>query len=129
MLIADLANSGSMPVLERALSFAAARQRSLVHNIANIDTPDFRMQDVSLKDFRASLREAVEARREGRVAGGGVEATTAKDSGNILYHDRNNRSVEGLMQDLAENALAYRLTTDLIRRETDILRTAISQRV
>lgn len=127
MLIADLANSGSMGVLSEALSFASARQRVLVHNIANLDTPDFRMQELSLTDFRESLRDAVRARREGREPQPPMKP--ARRPENILYHDRNNRSVESLMRDLAENSLAYRLTTDLIRRENDLLRTAISQRV
>jgi hypothetical protein len=34
-----------------------------------------------------------------------------------------------MMQDLAENSLAYKAAVDLTRRENDLLRSAISQRV
>jgi hypothetical protein len=33
------------------------------------------------------------------------------------------------MQDLAENGMAFRVASDLLRREMDVLRVAISQRV
>jgi flagellar basal-body rod protein FlgB len=145
MLISDLASAGALPVLEASYRFAAARHRVLVHNIANLDTPDFRPLDVSVTDFQAALSRAVEQRRaRGPGAGpltlqptreleptpdGGLRVTPKSPSGGVLYHDRNNRDLERMMQDLAENVMAFRLAGDLIRRESDLLRVAISQRV
>jgi flagellar basal-body rod protein FlgB len=146
MLIQDLENSGSLPVLSKMLQFSAQRQRLLAHNIANMETPDFRPLDVSVSDFRKNLAKAVDGRR---AQTGGMqgdlqiedsrEVTNSPDgtvtlhprtpSGNILYHDRNNRDLERMMQDLAENGLAYKTTVDLMRRENDLLRSAIAQRV
>lgn len=146
MLIGDLASSGALPVLGEVYAFAGQRQRVLAHNIANIDTPGFLPLDVSVEGFRASLAKAVEERR-GRtggqrgelrmrdskevehVGGGGMALNPRTPSGNVLYHDRSNRDLERMMQGLAENTLAFRLAGDLIRRENDLLRTAISQRV
>jgi flagellar basal-body rod protein FlgB len=146
MIISDLSNAGSLPVLGRMLSFAGQRQRLLAHNIANLDTPDYRPMDVSVTGFQAALAKAVDDRRRAgggmqgdlppidtsevhEVNGGGLALDPRTPSGNILYHDRNNRDLERMMQDLAENTLVFRLTSDLIRRENDLLRTAISQRV
>jgi flagellar basal-body rod protein FlgB len=150
-MIRDLANSGAMPVLDRMIRFTAQRQQLIAHNIANLDTPDFRQMDASPASFQAALRKAVEDRRAGKQAGAesaGMNQLNVRDmkevrfgrdgsmtlrpgspSGNVLYHDRNNRDLEGLMQDLAENGVAFRMATDLMRRENDLLRTAISQRV
>ncbi|MFN5945575.1 MAG: flagellar basal body rod protein FlgB [Phycisphaerae bacterium] len=145
-MIADLAHAGATPVLEQMMRFTAQRQRLLAHNVANIDTPDFVPLDVSPRSFQAALRDAVEARRaSGRLDGGEVATFTTREierteagdlrlrpgtaSGNVLYHDRNNRDFEGLMQDLAENGMAFRVASDLLRREMDVLRVAISQRV
>lgn len=150
-MIRDLANSGAMPVLDRMIRFTAQRQQLIAHNVANLDTPDFRQVDVSPASFQAALRKAVEDRREGKARGAesaGLGSLNMRDSkevrfgrdgsmtlrpgtpsGNVLYHDRNNRDLEGLMQDLAENGVAFRLATDLMRRENEMLRTAISQRV
>jgi flagellar basal-body rod protein FlgB len=146
MLIQDLESAGSLPVLGKMLQFAAQRQKLLANNIANMETPDYRPVDVSVKDFQKSLAKAVQQRR-GETGGeqgelpvedskevvnardGGLELKPKTASGNILYHDRNNRDIERMMQDLAENGLTYKATVDLIRRQNDILRAAISQRV
>jgi len=150
LLIQELANAGALPVLEKSLRFAAARQRILVHNIANSDTPDYRPLELSVDGFQSELRRAIAARdregSEGRGAGpdralefqrtreldvledGSITARPRTPSGNILYHDRNNRDTERMMQDLAENNLAYRTTVELMRRENDTLRIAITQR-
>ena len=144
MLIQDLENSGSLPVLGKMLQFASQRQKLLVNNIANMETPDYRPLNVSVTDFQKSLAKAVEKRRdqtgglqgdlnvEGTKeitdAGGTLTLHPRTPSGNILYHDRNNRDLERMMQDLAENGLNYKMTVDLMRRENDLLRSAITQR-
>jgi flagellar basal-body rod protein FlgB len=148
MLFDDLANAGSAPVLERMLRFAGARQRLLAHDIANIDTPMFTPLDVSPRGFQQSLAAAVAKRRESghseagelnveetaEVAFGGSDGSQISlkprtPSGNIMYHDRNNRDLERLMQSVAENQLMFKTASDLLKRQHDLLRTAISQRV
>lgn len=148
LIFNDLANAGAAPVLEQVLRFAGARQRLLAHNIANIDTPDFRPVDVSPAAFREQLDRAVRKRREerggqsgelefedteevsfARGVSGSLTLKPASPSRNVLYHDRNNRDLERLMQSVSENQLMYRTAADLLRRENDLLRSAISQRV
>jgi flagellar basal-body rod protein FlgB len=148
-VIEGLSNSGALPVLEKVLQFAAQRQKLLAHNVANIETPDFRPMDVSVGDFQKILARAVEAKRAGAQttninqgplpfpgsrevavgADGRLTLNPRTSSGNVLRHDRNNSDLERMMQDLAENGLMFKATVDLIRRENDLLRTAISQRV
>ena len=50
-------------------------------------------------------------------------------SGNILFHDKNNRDLERTMQSLVENASMFRVATDLFRNRTTLLRDAIAERV
>jgi flagellar basal body rod protein FlgB len=50
------------------------------------------------------------------------------DGQGILYHDRNNRDMERLMQNLAENGLQFRFATDVLRQQGELLRAAIAQR-
>jgi flagellar basal-body rod protein FlgB len=145
MRISELANAGASPVLRQMFLFTSQRQRLLAHNVANLDTPDFRPMDVSPRNFQQELRRAVEERRE--RTGGESGSLNVRDTdevdfgdrrirfkpetsrGGVLYHDRNNRDLERLMQDMAENQLMYRATLDLMRRQSDLTRTAISQRV
>ncbi|HYE62890.1 MAG TPA: hypothetical protein VD997_12915 [Phycisphaerales bacterium] len=147
-MIDGLHNAGALPVLEKVLQFSGQRQKLLAHHAANIDTPDFRPLDVSVTSFQHALARAVKERREATDGStdqaplefqgtrevqvgrdGRLTLTPRTPTGNILYHDRNNRDVERLMQGIAENGLMYKATVDLIRREHDLLRTAISQRV
>lgn len=145
-MLGDLTNSGSLPALEQLLRFSGARQRLLAHNIANIDTPDFIPMDVSPRRFAAELRGALDRQNaatkgtepdplvpdysEVMIGPNGVWSLTPQTpSGNIMYHDRNNRDLERMMQALAENQLVYRTASDLIKRENDLLRSAISGRV
>lgn len=138
-----LDSSGTMQVLETSLRFAAQRQRLIAHNIANVTTPHFQVRDVSVEGFREALARAVEDRRRAgggplelkgsgevvRRADGGLELRPRSGRGGVLFHDRNNRDLERLMQDLAENAAAFRVSLELLRSRVDVLRTAISQRV
>jgi flagellar basal-body rod protein FlgB len=149
-MFADLANSGPMPVLSAMMRFTGQRQKLIANNIANLDTPFYQQQDVAPGAFQSALAAAVDRRRSvgredaslGEVEGKGFllapggqltldplrAARGNVASRGVAYHDRNNRDMEGLMQDLAENALAFRLASDLYRKHNDILRVAITQR-
>ncbi len=146
MIIQDLINADEIPSLAMSLRFSAQRQRLIAHNIANISTPDYRPLNVSVEGFRRSLAEAIDARRSQgagaradlpwrdtrevkRLEDGSVRLNPQQPSDNILFHDRNNRDLERLMQDLVENAAAHRVSADLLRSRFDLIRTAIAGRV
>jgi flagellar basal-body rod protein FlgB len=146
MIIQDLATSGSLPTLELMMRFAGQRQAILAHNIANIDTPGFRHLDVSPRAFQATLRDAIDERRRqtggehgelrwsesrelARGRGGELTLVPRTPSAGVLYHDRNNRDLERLMQDLTENTAAFRVASDLMRSKVSSLRDALAERV
>ncbi|MFK7758782.1 MAG: flagellar basal body rod protein FlgB [Phycisphaerales bacterium] len=147
MLIRDLSTSGAMPAAEMLMKFAGQRQRILAHNVANIDTPNFQMKDVDPRGFQSMLGDAIDQRREktggafghlewnqtreirktGRSTDFRLEPSSS--GGGILHHDRNNRDLERIMQDMVENATAYRVASDLLRSQRNQLQNAIAQRV
>ncbi len=145
MLIDELSNSGAIPTLETMVRFSGARQRIIAHNIANLDTPDFRPSDVSPTEFQKALGKAVDARRQSTgeagtlpfhgtdqvkvAADGTMMFTPSTSSGNILFHDRNNRDLEGLMAQQAENVGVFRTSIELLRSRYGIVQAAISERV
>ncbi len=144
MFIRDLVTADELPALEQSLRFSAQRQRVIAHNIANIDTPGFQPLEVSVGGFRESLAKAVEARQE-RWGGhrgelewsetrelrknvrGQLEITPSGHGDNILFHDRNNRSLERLMQQLQENTAEFTTTTELLRAKMSLLRSAVEE--
>lgn len=148
-MLTDLTNSGAIPTLSAALRFASERQKLIAHNIANAETPNFIQRNVPVAEFQRALSEAVENRRRqtGGEAGsielrnsGSIETkadgtidlrperSSASSQGGVLFHDRNNRDLERLMQDSVENAAFYRMNVDLLRTRFDILKSAIAQR-
>ncbi len=145
MSLVALTNSGPLPTLELTMRFAGARQRLLAHNVANISTPDFRPMDVNPAEFQKRLADAVDDRRR-RSGGRGelefeggpqikvgprnqMQLRPETPSGNILFHDRNNRDVERMMQDLTENAAAYRVAVDLMTHYNRQIHAALGERV
>ncbi|NJL31574.1 MAG: hypothetical protein HC898_08055 [Phycisphaerales bacterium] len=144
-MIEGLTTSGAMPVLQRLVQFTQARHQVLVNNIANLSTPYFKPHDLSVDSFQATLREAIEQRRrtpnstgsslnmddnrEMRFTSGGIEVNPDYANNNILFHDQNNRDLERLMQNLAENTIVHRTSMELLRSEVITLQTAIRERV
>lgn len=145
MLIDDVTSSGALPALEMMMKFAGARNRVLAHNIANLDTPNFRPMDVSVGGFQAQLGKAIQERRSrtggmhgqlsvdgtkevGIEAGGEVRLNPRTPSGNILFHDRNNRDLERTVQSLAENVQVFRVSSDLLRTKYETLKLAMGER-
>ena len=54
-MIDGLNNSGSLPVMQKVVQFAAGRHSLIADNVANISTPGFRPVDVSLEEFQSAL--------------------------------------------------------------------------
>src|SRR3954454_21649596 len=100
MFIDRLLNDGNAPVIEASARFAAARHRLLAENIANVDTPGYVQRDLSPAEFQAMLSERLDERTRSAPAPIGSDDLTAKiqtPPAGILFHDRNNRSMEQLM--------------------------------
>jgi flagellar basal body rod protein FlgB len=48
---------------------------------------------------------------------------------NLLFHDRNDRNLERIMQDVSENLLAFQAATQLLRNRFRMIEMAISERI
>jgi len=144
-MINGMFDSGAMPTLERMIQFTGRRHQYIAHNIANISTPYFKPIDLDPKAFQHQLAGAIERRRhtgnpqrgdlelrstrQVRVRGKSLEFLPAETNDGILFHDRNNRSLEHIMQDLVENTTAHRMSIELLKSEFDLLETAIRERL
>jgi len=146
MFIDQLTNADALPALGAMAQFAARRQTLIQHNIANASTPNFQHKDVSIAGFQKSLRSAVDDRRArfgghrgelnvedtrevkwDRRGGGRLHLHPGTSSGNILFHDRNNRDLERMMQDLVENVAVFRVATELMKAHVGLLSSAIRE--
>lgn len=141
-MIDGFLGSSTLPTLERSLQYMSARHRLLAGNIANIETPGFRPVDVKPAAFQGALREALEAGRQdesGSLEFDESAPVVFNESGaqlrpevlaeNIMFHDGNDRSMERLMQRVHENVYAFRMASQLLRNQFDLLNTAIRERM
>ncbi len=140
MFLGEITNRGNIPVLAKLMAFAEARQKVLADNIANIDTPGYKVKNLDPKVFQAALGQAIDERgsdpRKPLVLPrteqfyedefGHLVVTPVEDPAqNILFHDRTNASIETLMSQVAENVMTYSLMSQLLKNSFDGLKTAI----
>jgi len=116
--------------LEHWLDVAAFRHNVIVANMANVDTPGYKTQDV---DFRAALSDALEAGPGGAAIGGPEVQTTASHPvaravpGLLERPDGNNVSLECESLLLAENQLQYRIGIELLKGQMHQIQSAIKE--
>lgn len=144
-MIDGLNNSGSLPVMQKVVQFAAGRHSLIADNVANISTPGFRPMDVSLDEFQSTLEDAIDGRRDrGQERFGALDVNSTSTiefmngeialhpvpmAENLMFQDGNDRSLEKLMQGLVENFLTYRTAVELMNNQFDMLDTAIRERI
>jgi flagellar basal-body rod protein FlgB len=108
--------------LERALSGASLRQRTLSENLANANVPGYQRRDV---DFQGALQRAM---------GGGTEALertgfSAEQTGEgAVRPDGGSVDPDREATLLAQNALEYEAIAAVVKGRSAILRTAIGGR-
>jgi flagellar basal-body rod protein FlgB len=131
-------SSTTIPILEKVVGFTEARHNVLAGNIANLDTPGYRAQDLSPVRFKNQLKEAIETRREhaARAAGdGSISASDDEDPlasvrepmKSLLYHDDSDNDLERQVAELTKNQMQYNLAVTLMTNQFRLLQAAISE--
>jgi flagellar basal-body rod protein FlgB len=143
-MIAGILSNPTIRMLEQTVSFTEQRHATLVSDIANADVPGYVQRDMSVADFQGSLRAAVKREREslndeyepaeeGSVSfepgGSGVGATAVEMPNSVPFHDRGVRSMEYIMSQMADNAMAHNIAAQLLRDRYSLMAKAISMKV
>ncbi len=126
MWLENMFNNSSIATIDKLIQFTEKRQQILAHNIANIDTPGYKIRDLNLQKFQNDLRNAIENRKF--KASISQKAKIDYDQ-YLLFHDKNNRSIEKLVTSATKNALLHNVAVELLRSQYAILGKAISLRV
>ncbi|GFI68399.1 flagellar basal body rod protein FlgB [Lachnospiraceae bacterium] len=109
-------------VLNKAADAAWQRNDILANNIANVDTPGYKRQDVDFQSqFRRALGnsryETVDA-KVAHVSGTELQARVYTDAANFSYRlDGNNVDVDSEGTELASNQIWYNGLKDSISQE------------
>jgi flagellar basal-body rod protein FlgB len=136
MFLRAMLEDDSLPALERAMAFNEKRHRLLAANVANVETPGYRRQDLNVDAFRGALVRALE--RQERAPGSFVmeerDFGIRRERGSLGFrrseagmrrHDGNNVDMDKEMALLARNGIEYNTLATLIKRKYDTLRTAL----
>ena len=108
--------------LERAIQGAGLRQQALASNLANVNTPGYRRQDV---DFHSALQAAMPAGGDVVAA---VPIAASVDAAAPMRPDGNSVDVDAESANLAQNALEYEALAQVLRVRGDILEIAMGAR-
>ncbi|MDK9700073.1 MAG: flagellar basal body rod protein FlgB [bacterium] len=123
-----------IPTLAKGLDAFSRRQRSIAHNLANIETPGYQRRYVrfeeELKSVLDSKNAALKVTSEGHLPFTNglfdkLEGTIFTDQETPPINGVNNVSLDQEMADLATNNLHYQTSARLIRLYFDGLRNAI----
>ena len=100
--------------LEKYMDLLSARQKLIVSNIANVDTPGYKTRDV---DFQSQFQSLLTGGSASAVEVGGLKAT----------NDGNNVSLDREARLLSENAMRFNIATQLMKGQFSQLKSAIDE--
>lgn len=104
--------------LERALSGSALRQEAIASNIANVNTPGYRREDV---DFQSALAAAWGDKSSVEQ----VAPTMSIDQTAQIRQDGNSVDIDVEAAAQAKNGLQYEAISQVLKTRVAILRSAI----
>lgn len=137
-MLPGILQGSTVPVLEQAVNFHQSRHSILAGNIANMDTPGYRVRDLSAEKFQSNLKEAIETRHEkpvqfssGEIYDPGERSMReVKDSlTGILYHDNSDVSIEQQIAEVSKNQAQHNLALSILVHQFQLLQAAVSERV
>jgi len=108
--------SGTISTLEQALNYASTKQKVISNNIANVDTPNFKAQDVSFKQVLNEKLESLTVNRtDRRHFDFSMKNNTSTNiyTNNVSYNNSGNSvDIDKEMSNLATNQIYYNAVTE-----------------
>ena len=137
-MITKLFESTTIPVMEQVVNFAQRRHGVLAGNLANLDTPGYKVRDLSPQAFEAKLKKVLEDRTKApkQISQGDwskqIENPLGKISGELedfLYHDESSGNLETQVAAISKNQLQHNLALSIMTSQFRLLQAAISEKV
>ncbi len=141
-MLQQIFSGTTIPVLEQVLRFTEHRHHILAGNIANLDTPGYRVRDLSVPKFQEQLRAQLEAARRRKLPGALLPSVPqiispqepalpmdwgAEHLSSLLYHDDSNVSLERQIAQIVKNQLQHNLALSILVNQFRLLRAAIGE--
>ena len=137
-MVFPLFDNTTIPIVQEVVAFSEARHQVLAGNVANVDTPGYRVRDLSVDAFQKRLKEAIFERSLARQSPSpgllasrpGDPLRAVRDSmRTITFLDNSNVGIEQQVAAIAKNQLLHNLAIAIMNSQFRLLQTAISERV
>jgi flagellar basal-body rod protein FlgB len=132
-MLPSLFASTTIPALSEVLNFAQARHTVLAGNIANVNTPGYRLRDLNEAEFQQQLKEAItHSHRAPSLADtepGDPLLKVRRSLENLIYHDDTNIDLEKQVAEMTKNHLLHNFALTVMTDQFRLLESAISERV
>jgi flagellar basal-body rod protein FlgB len=109
----------------------------LAGNIANMDTPGYRVQDLAVDEFQHALKSAIQSPPRSQniehmspgLAGHDPFDEPRKAMEKLVFHDGTDVSIERQVTEISKNQSLHSMAIALMRSQFNTLNSAISERV
>ena len=143
VFIRGMFSRGSLPIITNVLNFAERRNSVLANNLANIDTPFYKAQDLPVSEFRQALDNAMEERQNGNAREFNLTGTDNIHVGpqgevrfdqvnaiesTIMRNNENTVGIDQAMSELSKNSLLHNVSSNVLNSLFKGLETAIRGR-
>ncbi len=135
MMLDQLFSNDTFVALQKGLDASSLRQQVIANNVANINTPGYKKQDVSFEDeFKHAIDNKYDARMyqtDPRHLPGGSSLTSVGIKVNTIgatsmRYDGNNVDIDEEMSKMAENSIRYNAMAQLMSGRFSTLKTVIN---
>lgn len=126
----------TLGILERGLNLSMMRQRLLVENVANVETPFYQRKDLDFEsilqqEYQDSSSRRLKLRRTSAIHlenGVGKRASLmGKEEEVVVRQDGSGVDIEKEMTTVLQNALYYQALTRMVSGKLDNLRIAVRE--
>ncbi|QFT88862.1 Flagellar basal body rod protein FlgB [Bacillus sp. THAF10] len=107
--------STSIQALEKGIQYSSAKHKAISHNIANVDTPNFKRREVTPsfgQEFNKALQSTKTDKRHHEFQGRGNQSFQIASSNHSYSPNGNNVDIDKEMSELAENQIYYYTLVD-----------------
>lgn len=112
--------------LERSLDYSASKNKVIAHNIANVDTPNYKAKDIAFKSVLEGKLLAKKTHTKHLPFKNEMNHfhLTTK-TGTMYNHNKNNVDIDKEMSELAKNQILYQSLIDRLNGKFSDLQTVI----
>ncbi|WP_078380901.1 flagellar basal body rod protein FlgB [Sutcliffiella halmapala] len=120
--------STSINALEKGIQYAGTKHKVISHNIANVDTPNYKQKVVN-PTFKEIYNGAMHATRTDtrhrEFSATSKQAYSINNTSHSFSHNGNNVDIDKEMSDLAENQIYYYTMIDQLNGKFQSLQSVI----